>query len=128
MVCSAAASIGRTRFEKALSFASLLIILTLLDAPFSFGETRMMLRPISTAEFMSFSDNAQVIYVAGILEGMSLMTYKPTAAYRKWTECVRSKTLGETTKEVVALIKQNPNYQDSIAGAVSQSLGKRCKK
>jgi len=127
MVRSAAASAGRTKLEKAIWFACLLVTLSLLDAPLGFGETRMMLRPISTADFMSFSDNAQVIYVAGILEGMSLMSYKPTAAYRKWTECVRSKTLGETTKEVVALIKQNPNYQDSIASAVSLSLNKRCK-
>jgi hypothetical protein len=127
MVRPAAAATGWSRFEKAISFAFLAVAVSLPGAPPCFGESRMMLRPISTAEFMSFSDNAQVIYVAGILEGMSLMTYKPTAAYRKWTECVRSKTLGETTKEVVALIKQNPNYQDSIAAAVSQSLGKRCK-
>ncbi len=127
MVRSAPAWTGRSGFAKAISIVFLTTTLSLLDAPFGFGESRMMLRPISTAEFMSFSDNAQVIYVAGILEGMSLLTYKPTPAYRKWTDCVRSKTLGETTKEVVALIKQTPNYQDSIAGAVSQSLSKRCK-
>ena len=101
--------------------------LLFLGATSGLGETRMILRPISTADFLGFSENSQVIYVAGIIEAMALARYKPTPAYRKWTDCVSSKTLGETTKEVVALIRQTPNYQDSIAGAVSQTLGKRCK-
>lgn len=117
----------RTTLGTALSRGILAVPLVLLGATSGIGDARTMLRPISTADFMNFSENSQVIYVAGILEGMSLMGYKPTAAYRRWTDCVRSKTLGETTREVVALIRQNPNYQDSIAAAVSQTLGKRCK-
>jgi len=116
-----------TALKRAISHICLAMFLCVFGAPSGIAETRMILRPISTTDFMSFSENSQVIYVAGILEGMAMMGYKPTPAYRKWADCVRSKTLGETTKEVVALIRQSPNYQDSIAGAVSQTLGRRCK-
>jgi hypothetical protein len=119
----------RTNFETAASRICLFLSLLFFSATPSLAETRTgMLRPISTAEFMSFSENSQVIYVAGILEGMAAMGYKNTAEYRNWTDCVRSKTLGETTREVVALIKQDPNYKASIATALSRSLGKRCKR
>ena len=132
MVNSTQSALGlffRTSFEAAVLRICLFLVLFLFGTAPGIGESRIgMLRPITTAEFMSFSEKSQVIYVAGILEGMAAMGYKNTSDYRNWADCVRSKTLGETTKEVVTLIQQDPNFKASIATAVSRSLGKRCKR
>jgi hypothetical protein len=46
--------------------------------------------------------------------------------YRAWVECVRRKTLGDTTKDVVAFIQQE-HFNESVSAALAKTMGKRCK-
>jgi len=87
-----------------------------------------MLQPVTTADFMKLPENIQVMYVAGILEGIAFMAYSYTSDYPSWVECVRRKTFGETTKDVNSFIRQDPSFNEGVASAVAQSLGKRCKR
>jgi hypothetical protein len=48
--------------------------------------------------------------------------------YPDWVRCVRSKTLGGTTDDVVALIKQAQDFKEGVGSALAQVLGKRCKR
>ncbi len=87
-------------------------------------------RPLETIlveEFLKLPENFQVLYVAGILDGMSFVSYgnnDPTLG--AWTNCVRQKTLGETNREVVAWLETNPEYRTSpVPWTVAQAIGAR---
>jgi hypothetical protein len=43
------------------------------------------------------------------------------------TACVRQKNIGETAADVVAFLKDHPDFNESIASAFAQVIGKRCK-
>ena len=125
----------RGRFRKRIPlknpyFRSIGFFLVLVNSTPSLAQNRVgLLQPIATAEFLRLTEEIQTIYVSGILEGIAFMGYSYAPDdYPAWTECVRKKTLGETTKDVVAFIQQGPKFNEGVASAVAQSLGRRCKR
>jgi hypothetical protein len=88
-----------------------------------------MLAPIWTPkEFQVISEDDQAMYVAGLIDGMSFVQYGYSLPnYGKWIECIHKKTVGETTKELLAFLRENANFQEGVSSAFSQMLGRRCK-
>jgi hypothetical protein len=92
-------------------------------------QTVGIVQPIATSEFLKLTPDAQVVYVAGIIEGMSFTAYGYNLSnYADWVRCVRSKTLGGTTDDVITFIKQTQDFKEGVGSALAQVLGKRCKR
>ena len=88
-----------------------------------------VLNVLKTEEFMRVPEDMQTLYVGGILEGISFTSYGYSLPdYGRWFECARREPLGVTTKQVVEFIKGNPAFNEGVASAVAQTLGRRCKK
>jgi hypothetical protein len=87
-----------------------------------------LIQIISVSDFLKLPPDLQSVYVGGLIEGMAftLYGYQP-AEYPVWATCVRGKTLGDTTSDVVAFIKQTPSFNEGVGSALAQTLGKRCK-
>jgi len=87
-----------------------------------------VVQPISVTEFLKLDEDIQAVYVGGLMEGMAFISYGISeGSYPQWVKCVRSKTLGETTEDVVAFIRQEPNFSEGVSSALAQTLGRRCK-
>jgi hypothetical protein len=86
-----------------------------------------MLEPMTTSEFMRLPEDAQLLYVAGIMGGIAFTAYSYAPSdYPAWVQCVRQKTLAATTKDVVAFLKARPRFDESVASAFARMIGERC--
>jgi hypothetical protein len=87
------------------------------------------LQILTMEEFLKLPENIQAVYVGGILEGISFVAYgNAEPQFSAWVKCVRATTLGQTTQDVVSFIKSSSDFDENIASAVAQVLGKRCHK
>ena len=108
----------------------------MLDVPWSFvaaddfvraAEEVHLLQPIAVQDFLTLPDDLQAMYVAGLMEGMAFVQYGYSIAdYPKWIECVRRKSLGDTTTDLVAFLRHDPSFKEGVSSAFSQMLGRRC--
>jgi hypothetical protein len=84
------------------------------------------LETINTSEFLQLSEDLQTIYVAGVLDGMSYVSYNDDIAIPdKWIACVRTQALKKTVADVVQFLRDNPEEAFnpvpwSISKAISQ--------
>ena len=86
-----------------------------------------LLQPIIPSDFLKLTEDLQAAYVGGLLEGMAFDQYGYSHPdYAAWVECVRRKTLGDTTKEVGAFIQQE-HFDESVSAALAKIMGRRCK-
>jgi hypothetical protein len=91
------------------------------------AETTSYLQPLTVKEFLSLPNDLQIVYVGGIMEGMSFVQYGYTIPNAdKWIECARLKTLGDTTAEVISMVKA-PDFHEGVSSALAQTMGHRCK-
>ena len=80
------------------------------------------------AEFLKLPDGLQAVFVGGLIEGVAFVSYGYSLPdHEAWTACVRQKSIGDTAADVVAFIKKTPGFNESIASALAQVIGKRCK-
>ena len=97
---------------------------TLDSAP----EKKGLLQPLSVPEFLNIPNDFQVAYVGGLMEGMAFIQYNYSMPdYASWAECIRKKTLGDTTADVIAFIKESANFEESVSAALAKTLGRQCK-
>lgn len=118
--------------ERPMRLASVLAVgLLLLNSTWCAAPAQQaagLLQPIQVSEFLKLPSDLQTVYVGGILEGIAFSAYGYSdARYPAWVTCVRRETLGDTTDNVVAFIKQTPNFDEGVASALAQMLGKHCK-
>lgn len=107
----------------------LFVVAGLLAAESYAQERHRLIQILSIEEFLKLPDSFQSVFVGGLLEGMAFSAYGMSwPDYPKWVECVRAKTLDDTTKEVVTFLKQDPRFQEGVASALAQTIGRRCKK
>lgn len=79
-------------------------------------------------EFLKLPDGVQAVFVGGLIEGMAFVSYGYSLpSHAAWTACVRQKSIGDTVAEVVAFLKENPGFDESVATAFAKVIGKRCK-
>jgi hypothetical protein len=121
-----------TGLERPMRIASVLAVgLVLLNSPLCAAHAQQaagLVQPIQASEFLKLPSDLQAVYVGGILEGIAFSAYGYSdTRYPAWVTCVRRETLGNTTDDVVAFIKQTPNFDEGVASALAQVLGKRSK-
>ena len=57
---------------------------------------------VSTEEFLELTEDQQVLFLSGVLEGIAFANYgRPD--YPKWVECVRMATMGTLRKQVLGM-------------------------
>jgi hypothetical protein len=77
---------------------------------------------------LKLPEDLQTLYVGGLIEGMAFVSYgNSEESYPAWVSCVRSKTLANTTKDVVTFIQQWPSFHEGVGSALAQTLEWRCK-
>jgi hypothetical protein len=87
-----------------------------------------LLHPLPVADFLKLPGDLQALYVGGLIEGMAFVSYSNSdASYPAWVSCVRGKTLGDTTRDVVMFIQQQSSFNEGVGSALAQTLGRRCK-
>jgi hypothetical protein len=87
-----------------------------------------LLQPFPVDDFLKLPSDLQALYVGGLIEGMAFVSYSNSdASYPAWVSCVRTKTLGDTTKDVVMFIRQQPGFNEGVGSALAQTLGRQCK-
>ena len=80
------------------------------------------------AEFLKLSDALQAAFVGGLIEGIAFVSYGYSlSSHDAWTVCVRQKNIGDTAADIVSFLKERPDFNESIASAFAQVIGKRCK-
>jgi hypothetical protein len=84
------------------------------------------LETITTSEFLKLPEDLQNVYVAGVLDGMSYVTYNyEIADHDKFVACVRTQSLAATVAGVLDYIKNNPDdAKNPLPWSVTKAIGK----
>ena len=101
-----------------VGFLSNAISVNALDRP---------LETLKTNEFLKLPNEVQALYIAGILDGMSYVSYgTQDPKLGAWANCVRVKSLGETSEEVVRWLTEHEQERWwPVPWAVAKVIGAR---
>ncbi len=85
------------------------------------------LETLKTSVFLKLPSDLQAIYIGGVLDGMSYVSYgTQDPKLRAWTNCVRTKSLGESTEEVVRWLTEHEEERWwPVPWAVAKVIGMR---
>jgi hypothetical protein len=100
------------------------LLVFVFAATFGNGIRAGSLETVTTSEL---PEDFQSMYVAGILDGMSYVTYNYEIPHHdQWAACVRTKSLGATLTDVLAYLKDNPGEAEyPLTWAVAKTIGQR---
>jgi hypothetical protein len=91
------------------------------------AEESPLLQTLTAEQFLQLTVDFQALYVGGLIEGMAYVQYGHSMAdYPTWVACVKQKTLGETTQQVTAFLKENPSFNEGVSTALAKTLSARC--
>lgn len=77
--------------------------------------------------FLQLSQDAQRIYVAGVMDGFSLVNYSHGfASYDTVVECIKSRHVEGLTANVVDWLKAHPDFNEGLSSAVIQTISTYC--
>jgi hypothetical protein len=83
---------------------------------------------ISPAEFLKLPNPIRSVYVGGVLDGMTFVSYGSSdRQHDRFVACARTITLGDLANKTVDWLKARPNFDESGASAIAQTLGAYCK-
>ena len=82
---------------------------------------------LSRKEYLKLPDSMQAIYVAGVIDGVSVTTFGYSIPdHDAYVRCARTMTLGVLGQRVADWIRANPGFSEGAATAVSKTLGENC--
>jgi hypothetical protein len=82
---------------------------------------------LSPKDYLKLPNSIQAIYVAGVLDGVSVTTYGYSIPdHDAYVRCARTMTLGVLAQRVADWIRANPTFTEGAATAVSKTLGAAC--
>lgn len=86
--------------------------------------------PLANVQPQAFAKMAwesQKIYVAGILDGLTFLSYgRNMPDHDAVVKCAKSRNLDELTHGVVAWVKAHPAFSESLGSAVAQTVSRAC--
>jgi hypothetical protein len=110
----------------------LLVLATILSVTTSIVAAAQTLGPlvsISPEEYLKLPHSVQTLYVAGVVDGVSVTTYGYSLPdHDAYVRCARTMTLGVLAQHVADWIRANPGFSEGAATAVSKTLGVQCKR
>ena len=80
---------------------------------------------VTTAQFLELPEDLQLLFLSGILEGISFTSYtRPD--HDKWVACVQKDTMGALLKQVLASASINPEVRkEPVPWLVVRAIGAR---
>ncbi len=92
-------------------------------APQSLGP----LTSISPQQYIQLTEDMQVLYVAGVFDGVTLTSYGYSLpGHDSYVRCARTMTLGVFAQRVADWIRANPTFTEGAASAVAKTMGAYC--
>jgi len=96
----------------------------------SLTATAQSLGPLTTVspqDFLKLTENMRVLYVAGVLDGVSYTSYGyELPDHDSYIRCARTMTVGVLAQRVADWIRANPKFSEGAATAVAKTLGAHC--
>jgi hypothetical protein len=88
------------------------------------------LRPLSSVDpevFLRMNQDAQKLYVSGVVDGFTYVTYgHGFANHDAVVKCLNSKNVGDLTASVVDWLKVHPAFSEGLSSAVVQTVNGFC--
>ena len=82
---------------------------------------------ISTQEYLKLPLDIQALYVAGVIDGVSYMSYGYSLPdHDAYVKCARTIKLGDLAQRVADWIRAHPKFSEGPATAVSKTMGASC--
>jgi len=110
----------------------LLVLATILSVTASIMAEAQTLGPlvsISPEEYLKLPNSVQTLYVAGVVDGVSVTSYGYSLPdHDTYVRCARTMTLGVLALHVADWIHANPGFSEGAATAVSKTLSVQCKR
>ena len=107
--------------NKILFFAISLFI----ASNFAFANSSQV-RPLTSVEantFLNMHQEAQKMYVAGVMDGFTYVTYgHHIANHNAVVKCLQSKDINNLTLDVVGWLKMHPAFSEGLSSAVVQAM------
>lgn len=99
----------------------------ILSGAVSVNAQNRPLETLKTGQFLKLPKEVQALYIAGVLDGMSYVSYgTQDPKLGAWTTCVRAKSLGETSQEVVGWLTEHEQERWwPVPWAVAKVIGAR---
>lgn len=83
---------------------------------------------ITSAEFLKLPSNIRAVYVGGVLDGMTFVTYGYSIPdHDRFVGCARTITLGELGTRTAEWLKAHPTFAEGSASAIVQTFSAYCK-
>ncbi|MBU1690271.1 MAG: hypothetical protein KJ958_14100 [Gammaproteobacteria bacterium] len=88
------------------------------------------LRPLSSVDpavFLRMNQDAQKLYVSGVVDGFTFVTYgHGFTNHDAVVKCLNSKNVGDLTAGVVDWLKTHPAFREGLSSAVVQTVNVFC--
>jgi len=96
----------------------------------AFAQNPPEVRPLASVEvknFLQMQQDAQRLYVAGVMDGFTFVTYGHNFAnHEAVVKCLQSKDIEKLTLEVVDWLKLHPAFSEGLSSAVVQVVSGFC--
>ena len=103
------------------------VLILTLSGQSARGETVGPLISLTPQEFLELADGPQAMYVGGVIDGMTFMSYGHSLPDDvAFARCARSMTIGALSDKVVAWLRQHPDFNEGTATAVAMTMGAGC--
>jgi hypothetical protein len=85
------------------------------------------LTTISSQQYLKLTEDMQVLYIAGVLDGVTYTTYGYSLPdHDTYVRCARTMTVGVFAQRVGDWIRANPKFTEASASAVAKTMGAYC--
>ncbi|TCV86726.1 hypothetical protein [Sulfurirhabdus autotrophica] len=85
------------------------------------------LTSVAANSFLQMQQDAQKLYVAGVMDGFTYVTYgHHIANHDAVVKCLQSKDINNLTHDVVDWLKQHPAFNEGLSSAVVQAMSSFC--
>ena len=118
------------RDEKMYKIFFFVIGFFLTSTSFSAIANTTQVRPLTSVEanaFLHMQQEAQKMYVAGVMDGFTYVTYgHHIANHDAVVKCLQSKDINNLTHDVVDWLKLHPAFSEGLSSAVVQAMSSFC--
>lgn len=111
-------------YKKFLALTGLLLAFTTAQA---YTPESHPLKSVEPKDFLRMSQDAQKLYVAGVMDGFTYVTYGHGFANRDAVvKCLKTRGVDELTSSVVDWLKDHPAFSEGMSSAVVQTVNGFC--
>lgn len=112
------------KYKKLLAATGLILAFTSAQA---YTPESRPLASVDPKAFLQMSQDAQRLYVAGVMDGFTYVTYgHGFANHDAVVKCLKTKSVDDLTANVVDWLKVHPAFREGLSSAVVQTVSGFC--